>query len=773
MHQGAPPIGVREKRLEDPRLLLGQGRYVGDLRFPGMLYAHFVRCPHGHARIVHLGLDRARAMPGVEAVFAAGDLPALGRPMTATFQIPGVEIRMPTPLAREVIRCAGEAVAVVLAGDAYRAADAAEAVEVEYDTLPPVLDPLAAMMDDAPRVHDDIPANLAGHTMQGFGDVDAAFRDAPVVVRERFRVERSTGAAMEPRAVCAVPGAPDDRYAVTVWDSTQAPHVIRRSVAATLEIDPEQVRVIAPDVGGGFGPKGRYYPEEAAVATIAMHLGRPVLWTATRHEDLLATYGGRGLVAEAAIAADGEGRILGYRVHLIQDCGAYLPTATIVSMNTAQHLLGAYRLPSFHVQIDNVYTNKIPLTPLRGGGREMGVYVTERMIDRLAQRLGLPPHEVRERNVVPPLEFPYDTHYPSRAGGTVVYDSGDYPGHLRKALETIGYDEFKRRQPDERVAGQYRGIAVTLFLESTGFDRETARIEIGEDGEITLTVGSPSNGQSHATTFPQVCAANLGVPLETISYQSGDTGLMDQGTGTFGSRMAVTAGNATAAAARTLRERLLRAAADDLEAAPEDLELVDGVIRVRGVPDRGIALRDFVARARERGQVDLLVETHAYQPEKPSTFSGGAHAAIVEVDVETGWVRVERYLVVHDCGTVINPMVVEGQVHGGVTHGLSDALGERSVYDDDGRLITGTFATYMLPVAEMVPRFEVEHNESPSPFNPEGIKGAGEGGTIGALATIAAAVEDALEPLGVRLTDLPLRYEELCALCAPLREVER
>jgi carbon-monoxide dehydrogenase large subunit len=760
--QPVPPIGHGIRRREDPRLLRGNGCYVGDIRLPGMLHAAFARCPHGHARITRLDLDATRALPGVIAAFGPDDLPALGRPMPATFQQPGIAIRLSSPLARGEVRCAGEAVAAIVADDPYSAADAAAAVEVEYELLPVVVDPEEALVEGAPRVHEDVPGNIAGRFTRGYGNIAGAMSAAPIVVREHFRIERAAGAAIEPRGAVAMPGG-EDGIAVTVWASTQAPHIVRRCVAQFLELPPEKVRVITPDVGGGFGPKGRFYEEDAAIVLLAMHLNRPLSWQATRQEDMLSTYQGRGLLADAELAADRDGTILGLRVQITQDCGAYLPTAMTVPQNVAQHLVGPYRLPALAAEALGVYTNKAPLTPLRGGGRELGVFITERILDRLAQRLGLDPRVVRERNVLRPEEFPYDTGFPARAGGTLVYDSGDYLGCLERAHALIGYDGIKREQPEERRRGRYRGVAVTLFLESTGMDRETARVQIGADGQVSVTVGSPSNGQSHATTMAQLCAAYLGVPVESVSYHSGDTAAIAEGTGTFGSRMAVMAGNATALAARSLRELVLQAAGDELEVAEQDLEIVDGVVRVRGVPDRGITLSELAERQ------EGLVATEAFAPERPTAFAGGAHAAVVEVDVETGWVHLLRYLVVHDCGTVINPTVVEGQVHGGVAHGFGNVLGERMVYDDAGRLVTDSFQSYVMPLAEWLPSFAVEHHESPSPNNPEGIKGAGEGGTIGALATVTRAVEDALAPLEVRLHDLPLRYEALADECARLQ----
>ena len=483
---------------------------------------------------------------------------------------------------------------------------------------------------------------------RGYGDIDEAFARAVVIVKEHFKADRAAGAAIEPRTILAEPGG-SEGVAITLWDSTQAPFTIRSTVALALDLPLEAVRVRTPDIGGAFGPKGRLYPEEVVLAAASRHLGKPVLWMATRSEDFATTYQGRGIVAEAELAADNTGNILGLRVRLLQDCGAYLPTGLVVSENTAQHLLGPYRIPAFHVGITGVYTNKPPLTPLRGGGRELGVFVTERILDRLARATGIDPCVVREKNALASAQFPYDTHYPARTGGTVIYDSGNYPLCLNRARTVIGYDAVHGRQALERKQGIYRGVAVTLFLESTGMDRESARAEVRLDGTIGLTVGSPSNGQGHATTMAQICAQKLGVEIESIEYRSGDTGAIGQGTGTFGSRMAVMAGNAAAEAARTLREKILQIASEEIEVDPRDLELLNGFVSVKGSPERGLTLRDLAALATKKGNGELLLAEHVFSPERATSFAGGAHAAIVRVDIETGLVEIERYLVVHDC----------------------------------------------------------------------------------------------------------------------------
>ena len=749
------PIGERLRRREDPAMIQGQARYVGDIRLPGMLHAAFVRSPHAHARITSLDLAKARGMPGVIAAFGARDLPTLGRPMVGAMERPDIAARTESPLADAVVRYDGAPIALVVADDPYHAADAAAAVSVTYDILPPALDPAQAQRDGAPLVHDDVPRNVAARVTRSTSALDDAFAAPDVVLRERFATSRGAGLSIETRGVVAAPGGDDD-VALTLWDSTQAPHVVRRAVAAALALPQDAVRVVTPAVGGAFGPKGRIYPEEIALGAVALSLGHPVSWQATRSEDLRSTYQGRGIIIDAARAAR---TILGLRATLTQDCGAYLPNGVVVPESSAQHLIGPYRVPAISAEIVAVYTHKVPLTPLRGGGREGGVFAMERLLDHLARELQLDPLEVRRRNALRPDEFPHDTGYPNPHGpGTIVYDSGDYPAYLEKARALIGYDDVKRAQPEERAAVLYRSVAVTLFLEATGLAKESARVRVADDGGVHVTVGSPSNGQSHATTFAQVCAARLGVPVDKVTVTSGDTAAMGEGTGTFASRMAVMGGNAVALAARDVRQRALDAAATLLDVSASDLELAGGIVSVRGIPSRTIALAEV---ARQRGGGEALQATRSFAPDYPVCYAGGAHAALVAVDPETGHVEVQRYVVVHDCGTVINPTVVEGQMHGGVAHGLSNALHKDAVVDDAGRLVTDHLWSYAIPRAQDIPPFEVEHQAQPSPYNPEGVKGAGEGGVIGSLATIAAAVEDALASRGLTLNSLPIRSEQL------------
>jgi aerobic carbon-monoxide dehydrogenase large subunit len=766
-HIPGTPIGARLNRLEDPELVRGTARFVSDVPLAGALSVVFVRSPVGRARVRTLSLARARGMPGVVAVLGPRDLPVLARPMPTMNQEPDVAERTPCPLTDEV-RCAGDAVAVVVADDPYRAADAAEAVDVIYDELPIIMDPRQASVDGAPLVHADVPNNIAGSFRFAMGDVDAEFARADVTLRERFSSQQVYNAALEPRGVAAWPGGGQDGVAVTLWVSTQAPQVVRRCVARALGLRTNEVRVITPYVGGGFGPKGRPYPEEIAVAAVSRYLGRPCRWEATRREDFLTSYRGHGLQIDAELAARSDGTLLGLRAHILQDAGAYMLAALIVPQYAAEHLVGPYHLPAADVQIVAVYTNKGSLAPVRGGGREQGVFVLERLMDHLARKLEIDPVELRRRNVLRAEEFPHDTRFPQRYAGTIVYDSGDPSGLLDEAVEAIDYEAVRGAQEDERSAGVYRGVAVSLFIESTAMGKEGARVEVADDGAVTLSVGSADTGQGHRTAMSQICAAELGVPPERIHFISGDTQAMGVGTGTFASRFTVMAGNATALAAREVLQRATAVASELLDVTPQALEMSDGVFHVGVDPNRKISLGEVARRAREAGTP--LTTTHVFAPKSATTYAGGAHAAVVQVDIETGVVTVERYVAAHDSGTMINPTGLEAQLRGGVSIGLGQALGEAIVYDARGRLLTDSFHRYVVPRASEVPRVNVRHHPCPSRNNPVGIKGVGENGTIGGIAVIIAAVEDALAPLGLTLNEMPIRSQDLTAASEPLRE---
>lgn len=757
-------LGTPLPRLEDPDLVRGNAPFVGDLKVPDTLTVRFVRCPLGRARVRTLSLASVRQMPGVVAAFGPHDLEVLARPMRPMNRDPGIEERTPCPLTDDV-RCAGDAVAVIVADDPYLAEDAlyeAEA-QIEYDELPAVMDPAEAMDASATRVHGDMPSNIAGRLSFAMGDIGAAFANAEVTIAEHFESPQIASASIEPRGVLAQPGG-GEGVAVTLWVSTQAPHVVRRSVAGALGLRTNEVRVITPCVGGGFGPKGRPYPEEIAVAALALHLGRPCRWESTRSEDFQSTYHGHGLRIDAALAATLDGRILGLRARILQDAGAYLLAVLVVPQYAAEHLIGPYHVPAADVEAVAVYTNKASLSPVRGGGREQGVFVMERLLDHLARRIGIDPLELRRRNTLRPEEFPYDTHYPKRYGGTIVYDSGDFAAYLDEVQRLVGYDDFRRTQVSERAAGRYRGIAVSLFAESTAMGKEGARVEVEDDGTVLLAIGSADTGQGHHTTMAQVCASILDAPIMRIRVVSGDTQAMGVGTGTFASRFTVMAGNATALAARQVRERAVALASELLEVLPQAIEVTDGICRVKIQPERAVTLAEVAQRARLAGVP--LAHTHIYAPPTATTYAGAAHAAIVDVDVETGAVLVERYVVVHDSGTIINLALVRGQLHGGVALGIGQALGEKIVYDPTGRLLTDSFETYMLPRAHEVPRIEITEHSCGSRNNAYGIKGVGENGTMGAIPAIVGAIEDALSPFGLTLNEMAARRESLARLCA-------
>lgn len=762
-------VGARMRRSEDPRLVRGEGRYVGDLTFPAMLHAGFVRSPYAHARIRSVATEAAEAIPGVAAVHTGNSLSSLANPVPAASWPEGLIARGFYPLARDTVRYVGEAVAVVLAGDPLALSDAIDTVVVEYDPLEPVAD-VEAATSGGPLVWEDVPHNIALDRTTGFGDVDGAFDTADVIVAERFAFARAAGAAMEPRAVAAAPGS-EGTERLTIWASTQAPHSMRDAISRYLGLGDGEVRVITADVGGGFGPKGRIYPEEYVVAVLALHHRRPVRYVATRTEDLLTTAHGRGQVHHARLAARADGTILALDDHFIQDAGAYTSSYTSsglgAAMNTTTHLMGPYRVPTLAVRTTGVYTTKVMTSPLRGGGRPEGIYVMERLLDRLAARLGLDRAEVRRRNFIPPEAFPYDTGMPSARGGRVVYDSGNYPAYLRRALDIIGYDDFAEEQARARAEGRYLGLGLAAFIESTGTGAEEARVDVGEDGNVTVWVGSPSNGQGHATTFSQMAADRLGVPFEAVTFHSGDTAAVAGGTGTFASRMGQYGGNAVSLAAQAVRDRALRLAGELLEIAPVDLEIERGWVTVRGVPERRIALAEVAAEGTRREEP--LSDSRVFQPSPGNTWAGGVNAAIVEVDLDTGKVAIRRYLVVHDSGTIVNPMVVEGQIHGGVVHGIGNVLYEEYVYGEDGQVANPTFVDYTLPGIGEAPELEIAHFQTPSPFNPEGIKGAGEGGTIAALPTLVSAIEDALSPFGVKINDVPIHGEAIVCAVARVR----
>jgi len=763
-------IGRAVPRLEDARLLTGRGRFVDDLRLGGTLHAAILRSPEARARIRRIDTSAAASLPGV-TVATATDAPELRRPMPLFVPHPELQAAMYSPLADSVVRFVGEPVAVVVAASRYLAEDALELIDVDYEPLEAVVDTATALAPGAPLVHEALGTNLAAHLEYRIGDAGAAFAAAAAVFRKTLTIGRCSGHPMETRGLIASYEPTSGN--LSVWDSTQTPHLTQRGICEMLGLSRSQVRVIAPDVGGGFGPKGILYPEEILIPYLAMRLGRPVKWIEDRREHFLSSFQEREQVHEAEIAVSRDGLILGVRDMYRTDQGAYSPWGIVVPMLTTIAMPGPYHVPNLHNEVNVVYTDKVPMAPYRGAGRPQAVFVMERLLEIAARGLGIDPAEMRRRNLIGPDEFPYDVGMAGRDGTSVVYDSGDYPACFDRALELIDYTGFRKDQAAALTDGRYIGVGFGSYVEATGlgpYEGAVVRVEL--DGTVSVATGSASQGQSHETTFAQIVGETLGVDYRSVHVTTGDTGAIPFGIGTFASRSAVVAGNATAVAARRVQEQVKSIAAELLEAAADDLEFRDGNISVAGSPDRTISLAEIAMRSTGpvpgvtmAGDIQPILEASAYfRPDSP-TYANGTHAATVEVNPETGEVRILRYVIVHDCGRVLNPMVLEGQIVGGLAQGIGNALFEELVYDEAGQLLTTSFLDYLMPSAtEMPEELVLAHLETPSPRNPLGIKGAGEAGTIPTPAVIANAVEDALRPLGVPITRTPIHPFQLHGL---------
>ena len=758
-------IGARARRTEDGRLVTGGGCYVDDVRPPGAVHMAVLRSTHAHARIARIDTGRAAHAEGIVAVLTArdlgdavGPLPGPGEAVPVPSRVRGagttiVRDHRRLPLAGPVVRYAGEPIAIVVATDPARAEGALEAIEVDYEPLPVLATPHEALAPGAPRLHPDWPDNVAARVRVVRGEVDEAFRSAPVVVRESFHVGRHTGMPIETRGAVAQWNAARGR--LDVWASGQSAHRQREVIATALCMRREQVHVRVPDVGGAFGQKGASYPEEILVAYLARRLARPVKWIESRREHFFGSTHSRDQWHELEVAADREGRLLAVRDRIVIDAGAYNPRGIVLPYNTVAHLLGPYRVERFDLEALSAVTNKVPASPTRGSGRPEATFAMSRILDLVAQAAGLDPAEVRLRNLVTPAEMPYDVGMLYRDGVPLVYDGGDYPGALRRALELIDYDKFRAEQPSLRAQGIHRGVGLASFIEGTGFGAgEWARVRVEPSGRVMVASGATSQGQSHETTLAQVCASALGVPLEAVTAEGGDTDAIATGEGTFASRTIVTAGNAVAGSARQVREQALALASERLGLAAGQLDLRDGQVVRRAGGATGLTLADL-ARAATGGGGSGLEATYHFVPETV-TFSYGSHAALVEVDVETGMVRVLRYVAVDDCGPPVNPAVVEGQLQGGIATGIGGALSEELVYDAAGQLLTGSFMDYRPPSADEVPEPVLEELVTPTPRNPLGVRGVGEGGAIAPMGAIGGAVEDALAPFGVRVRETPL-----------------
>jgi carbon-monoxide dehydrogenase large subunit len=752
-------IGARVRRVEDARLLTGRGRYVDDLRVEGCLHAAIVRSPHAHAGIRDVDARAALRMPGVVAVLTARELPECAGAVPPL--VPSALMRpyRHPAIADAVARHAGEAVAVVVAEDAYRAADGADAVRVTWEPRPAAADAEAALAPEAPRVFEAWPDNVAGVVKSAIGDPARGFAEAEVVVEAVLDFPRVAGVPIEPRGVVAHPGTADGLF--TVWSSTQVPYAVRAAVAAALGLGESRVRVLAPDVGGGFGIKGHAYAEEVLIAAVARRLGRPVKWIETRREHFLTAAPDRDQRHRARLGVRRDGAITAIETRFTRDHGAYPTLGDVIGLNTINHLPGPYRVASLAGECVNVVTHKTFMGAYRGAGRPEAAFVLDRLLDRAARRLGMDAADLRRRNLIPKEGMPYRTGLTYRDGVPITYDPADYVAAFDRVLALVEWERWRGERDRRRGGARPVGLGVSAYVEGTGIGPfEGADVRVDPDGRVFVALGVSSQGQAHETTLAQVCAGELGVPLERVIVLAGDTALIGFGNGTIASRVAANAGPAVARSAREVAHRARVVAGEMLECAPEDVVLAGGRAHVAGAPDRGVALGTLAAKApRSRGLAARGAPgLHAclfFHPETV-TWAFGAHACAVEVDVETGAVRLLRYAAVHDCGRPINPTVVEGQLHGGIVQGLGTALREEVVHDGAGQLLTGTLMDYGLPAAGDVPPLLVEALDHPSPINELGVKGVGESGVISPSAVVAGAVEDALADRGAEIGRVPL-----------------
>ncbi|WP_409332095.1 aerobic carbon-monoxide dehydrogenase large subunit [Trujillonella humicola] len=777
-------FGEPVRRREDARLITGKGRYLDDIGHDA-LAAAFVRSPHAHARIVDIDVEAALEVEGLVAIYTYEDLTGpMAEPLPVL--IPHPQLHAPRtgyPLADGEVNHVGEPVVMVVATDRYVAEDAAERIVVTYEELPVVVGVDAARAAAA-AVHDEIPDNVAARHHQETGDVEAALAGSARTLSFTQYIERSACMPLEGKGVHARWDPADS--SLRVYSSTQASTSVRAAIAAKLELSLDAVEVIAPDVGGGFGVKIVHpWPEELLVPMAAIKLGREVKWAEDRREHFIGSAHERQQRQEITVGFDDDGRITALDVHAWHDNGAYTPYGIIVPIVTATQLVGPYAIPVYRVVVESVYTNTVIVTPYRGAGRPQGCYAMERTMDRIADALGLDRAEVRRRNLIQPDQFPYDHHLTFQDGRPVIYDSGDYPGLLDKLTALVDWPGIEERRAEAATRGKLLGAGMALYVEGTGpGPYEGGHVQVLGSGKVLVATGLTSQGQGHETSFAQIVASELGVPIEDVEVTTGDTRRFPYAVGTFASRAAVMSGNAIALAARGVREKALRIAAEVLEADPGDLEIVDGVVGVKGTPGATLPLRTVAvlsnplryafdeaakqatqfARAGSDdkppvapGDAPGLEHRDYYSPIR-STFASGAHAAVVEIDPATWEIDVVSYAVVHDCGNVVNPMIVEGQVHGGVAQGVAGALYERMAYDADGQLQNASFMDFLMPYASEVPDVAIDHQQTPSPLNPLGIKGAGEAGVIPGTAAIASAIEDAT---GRRIAAMPISPTEL------------
>jgi carbon-monoxide dehydrogenase large subunit len=754
-------IGRARPRVEDLRLITGRGRFVENVALPGLLHLALVRSPYPHARIARLDTTAARAAPGVRAVVTGAETPVVANlpaaPVAPNLKVPPFEL-----LCRSVVRAVGMPVAAVVATSREAAVDAAQLVEVDYEPLPAVADAEAALAPDAPLLYPELRSNVCYTLEVGHGDVDAAFAGAAHVTRLRVRFPRLAAVPLEPRGVVASYDLATDE--LTIWATTQSPFRVRLLASRALGMPEPRIRVLAPDVGGGFGSRGAVYAEYLLAAWLARRLRAPVRWIATRSEDLTTSTHGRDQLVDIEAAADADGRLRGLRARILTNLGAYLHVNTPTPAPQLLRMLpGCYRVPAYHGQLTGVFTNTTPTAPYRGAGRPEAADTIERLMDQLARELQLDPIELRRRNFIQRDEFPY------RSPAGVTYDSGDYVAALDRLLALADYPALRARQAAERARGERTllGIGLASFVEPSAGGWESGFVRVEPSGHVTVATGSSAHGQGHETTFAQIVADRLGVPFEQVLVRRSDTAVTPPGVGTFGSRSTVLGGSALVQAADAVLEQARRIAAALLEASPQDIGLERGRFQVAGAPDRYVTWAQVAAAAYGRGRlpagVPMGLESTAYFDPRAETYGFGAALAVVRIDPDTGQVRVEHLWAVDDCGTVINPLLVEGQIEGGTAQGFGQAVLEQVVYEPDGTLLTGSLLHYALPRASTMPPLTIAEMVTPSPLNPLGTKGVGESGTIIGTAPIMNAVADALAPLGIAHLDMPYTPERVWA----------
>jgi aerobic carbon-monoxide dehydrogenase large subunit len=755
-------LGKSIHRFEDSRLLSGRGRYVSNLRLPNMVHAAVLRSPHAAARIKEIQTVEARKMPGVLAVWTFADLADVLKPIPQVAPHPSLRPRMAFPLVKDVVHHEGEPVAIVAAETRAICREGLRAIEVSYEPLPVVLDAEMGMSGSA-RVHEDLPDNVAAQFGQETGDVAVALANCDCVLTERFTIGRVSSQAMETRAVVARFEPDSSTARLTVWTNTQSPHLTRGLLSQQVGLPRHDIRVIAPDIGGGFGVKNRYYPEHTLIPLLAMRLKQTVKWVESRRESFLATYHGREQIHQATLGLDASGRIRAMRVRMLYDQGAYVTLGIVVPHITTISVPGPYRIPNFQVECTCVYTHKAPSVPYRGAGKPQACFVMERMLDTAAAKLQIDPVEIRRRNLLQPEDFPYDTGLKDVDNTQVRYDSGNYPKCLQEVLDLIGHGSFDQEKKNAAASGRKLGIGVSCFIQMTGRGPyESALVRVDPGGRIVLSTGLSSQGQSHETTLAQVCAATLEVEPSTVHVQLGDTSAIPLAIGVYAARSAVMCGNAVAMAAAAVREKVIKAAAAMLRLPPEAVEYKSGKVTELAEPHRSLALGEVAGALNSPAlifpfppDIDPTLEALRFYRSSTPAYSNGAYAVVVEVDAETGYVKILRHALVHDCGNLINPAVVETQMTGGIAQGIGASLFEELHYDRDARVLNPSLDTYLLPRATDIPTLRQSHIVTPSPFNPLGVKGVGEGGTIPVAPALAAAIEDALGISG-RITHVPM-----------------